>query len=63
MFHLNGFCASRCSESCKEQVQGRFSLSVATCKMLKEKGRCLTQISSSVGYAVVDAERSGSHGQ
>lgn len=63
MFHLNGFCVSQYSESCKVHVQGRLSLLVAACEMLKEKGRCLTQMSSSVGYAVLDAERSGSHGQ
>lgn len=38
MFHLNGFCVSQYSESCKVHVQGRLSLSVATCEMLKEKG-------------------------
>lgn len=38
MSHLNSLYASQYSEIYSVQVQGRLSLSVAACKMLREEG-------------------------
>lgn len=61
MSHLNCLCASQYSDSYNCKVGCHCQLQPV--RRSKEKGDVFLKTSSSVDYAVLDAERSGSHGQ